>query len=305
MAMKNSLEIYRRSLRECFLELLWRQWRPLGVASHGPESVRLIDLEALILATAMAAGQDRRLWDSALQWLSRCREWVNWARLKRMAVPFTRPDEWLKQSLIADSVWRQAVAALDPMAGKRQTAENVGKADRVLTPPRLRKPPLLQLLLRGIFGVNARAELILFLLAAGKGNSNQIARESHYDQKNIYVILERWAEAGFVDKEKQGKQNLYSLKQGFAFLLPAEIDLKFWRWEPLFLTFGRLFIAVHAEPWSTDPYLLSSLFRGLHRDVSPLARMAGIALPELLLHPGEELFTPMAEALPKIPAYFS
>jgi len=291
-------------LRESLLELLWRQWRPLGIASHGPESVRAIDLEALVLATAMAAGQDRRLWDSALQWLSCNRDWVNQARLKRMATPFTRPDQWLKQPLIVEDIWRQAVAALDPMAGKRLTAENERKADRVLTPPRLRKPPLLQLLLRGIFGVNARAELILFLLAAGKGNSNQIARESHYDQKNIYVILERWAEAGFVDKEKLGKQNLYSLKQGFAFLLPAEIELKFWRWEPLFSTFGRLFIALHAEPWSTDPYLLSSLFRELHGGISPLARMAGIALPELALYPGEELFVPMAEALPKIPAYF-
>src|SRR5512140_3395317 len=99
MAMKNSPDNFRRSLRESFLELLWRQWRPLGVASHGPESARPIDLEALILATAMAAGQAGRLWDSALQWPSRNREWVNWARLKRMAAPFTRPDEWLKQPL--------------------------------------------------------------------------------------------------------------------------------------------------------------------------------------------------------------
>ena len=303
--MKNSLENFRSSLRERFLELLWRQWRALGVASHGLESARAIDLEALILATAMAAGQDGRLWDSALPWLSHNREWLNWARLKRMAAPFTRPDEWLKQPLIVEDVWGQIVTALDLMAGRRPSAENVRKGDRVLTPPRLRKPALLQLLLRGIFGVNARAELILFLLATGKGNSNQIARESHYDQKNIYVILERWAEAGFVDKGKLGKQNLYSLKQGFAFLLPAEIEMKFWRWEPFFLTFGRLFVAIHAEPWMTDPYLLSSLFRGLHGDISPLARMAGIALPDPALNPGEELFAPMAGALPKIPAHFS
>ncbi len=299
--MKNSLENFRHSLRESFLELLWRQWRPLGVASHGPESARPIDLEALALATAMAAGQDSRLWDSALQWLSRNREWLNWARLKRMAVPFTRPDEWLKQPLIPDDRWRQVVAMLDPMVGKRLPAENVRKADRVLTPPRLRKPSLLQLLLRGIFGVNARAELILFLLASGKGNSNQIARESHYDQKNIYVILERWAQAGFVDKEKRGRQNVYSLKQGFAFLLPAETGLKFWSWEPLFLTFGRLFIAVHAEPWKTDSYLLSSLFRGLHGDISPLARMAGIALPSLRFTRGRSFSPPWPWCCPKSP----
>ena len=303
--MKNSPDNFRRSLRESFLELLWRQWRTLGVASHGSESARPIDLEALILATAMVVGQDVRLWDSALLWLSRNREWVNWARLKRMAGPFTRPDEWLKQPLIVDDVWKQAGAVLDPALKDRQAAENDRRAARLLSPPRLRKPLLLQLFLRGVFGVNARAELILFLLAAGEGNSNQIARETQYDQKNVYVILERWAEAGFVGREKRGKQNLYSLKPGITSFLPSEIDLKFWRWEPLFRTFSRLFVAAHAEPWRADAYLLSSLFRSLHEDIHPLAKTAGITLPEPQFLPGEELFAPMAEALPKIPAYFS
>ncbi len=305
MDMKNSLENYRRALLESFLELLWRQWRALGVASHGSESAQPIDLEALILVTATAVGQDRRLWDSVLQWLSHCREWVNWARLKRMAGPFTRPDEWLKQPLIVEDVWQQARAVLDPALRGRPAAENDQRATRVLSPPRLRKPPLLQLFLRGVFGVNARAELILFLLVAGEGNSNQIARETHYDQKNVYVILEHWAEAGFVGREKRGKQNLYSLKPGITFFLPAKIDMKFWRWEPLFRTFSRLFVAAHAEPWRADAYLLSSLFRSLYGDISPLARTAGIMLPELTLYSGEELFAPLAEMLPKIPAYFS
>jgi hypothetical protein len=302
--MKISPEQFRDSLRESFLDLLWRQWRTLGVASHGAEAALPIDLEALILATAITAGQDGRLWDATLRWLAHFREWVNWARLKRMAVPFTSSDELLKRPLVKADAWRQACAVLDSDSPMRKERGQDAKTGRDLTPPRLRKPPLLQLFLRGIFGVNARAELMLFLLAEGEGNSNQIARETHYDQKNVYVILERWAGAGFIDREKRGKQNLYSLKPGSKAFLPAEIESKFWSWEPFFRTFGRLLVAVHTEPWRTDAYLLSSLFRSLHHDVSLFAKATEIVLPDPQLLPGEELYSAMAGSLARVPASF-
>lgn len=302
--MESSPEQFRDSLRESFLELLWRQWRTLGVASHGADAALPIDLEALILATAITAGQDGRLWDATLRWLAHFREWVNGARLKRMAASFTSPDELLKRPLIRADAWRQACAVFDPDSPTRMVRAKDAKAGRDLTSPRLRKPPLLQLLLRGIFGVNARAELLLFLLAEGKGNSNQIARETHYDQKNVYVILERWAGAGFIEREKRGRQNLYSLKPGSKAFLPAEMEGKFWNWETFFRSFGRLFVAVHSKPWQTDPYLLSSLFRSVHRDLPPLAKAAGIVLPDPQLLPAEELFAPMARALARVPDSF-
>lgn len=224
--MKSSPENFKNKLRESFLELLWRQWRPLGIAAHGPESLTPIDLEALILATALAAAQDGRLWQDALQWLSRRCEWVNESRLKRMVASYSTTDEWLKRPLIDKAVWAEIGSVLHGAAPGRQAAGGDSRADRILSPLRFRKPPLLQLYLRGVFGVNARAELILFLLAAGEGNSNQIARETCYDQKNVYVILERWAEAGFVGREKRGKQNLYSLKPGGSFSLPVDGDRK-------------------------------------------------------------------------------
>jgi hypothetical protein len=300
MAMKISPESFRDSLRESYLELLWRQWRALGVAAHGPESLHPLDLEALILATAMAAEQDLRLWQAALQWLMRYHAWVNGARLKRMAVLFTRPDEWLKRPLVGDADWQQAKAVLDPAVEKNGATENGRRVDRTLLAPRLRKPSLLQLFLRGVFGVNARAELGLYLLMTGEGNSTQIARETHYDQKNVYVILERWAEAGFVGREKLGKQNLYSLKENGIFSWPAETGRKFWRWEPFFRTFGRIFVATQSEPWRSDAYLLSSLFRAQLGGITPFAKTVGMDLPDPQLLPGEALFAPMAAALPGI-----
>ena len=53
----------------------------------------------------------------------------------------------------------------------------------------------------GFFGINARADVCLYLLANRHGSSNGIAREIGFDQKVVYRILERWVEAGVVDKE--------------------------------------------------------------------------------------------------------
>jgi hypothetical protein len=304
MVTKNLPAKFKESLQESFIELLWRQWRTLGIAAHGEETTRLIDLEALILATTVVAEQDRRLWDAVRQWLICFREWVSWARLKRMAAPFIKPDELLKRPLIKKEIWEEIGLLLDPLFSADKAVKKEPKADRTLTPPQLKKPPLLQLLLRGIFGVNARAELILYLLVKGEGNSNQIARDIHYDQKNIYLILERWAESGFVSRENRGKQNLYALKPGQEFPLHVKIPHAFWRWEPFFRLFGRLLVALNSEPWRADSYLLSSLFRDLHESISAHAKLAGIALPEPQLYPGAAFFAPMAKALPNIPAHF-
>lgn len=298
MATRNSPEKFRIALRESILDLLWRQWRSLGIPGHGPEAVQPVDVEAAILGAALAAKHDLRLWNAVLEWLSVRREWVNGARLKRMAAPFIRDDERLKLPLIDADAWSRVNGALD----SAQTGHSGSSSAN--PPPRLRKKALLQLFLRGIFGVNARAELILFLLMKGEGNSNQIAREIQFDQKNIYVILERWTETGLIIKQKRGRQNLYLLKPGMLSFLPQETVVEFWNWEPFFRLFGRLLVASYSEPWMHDAYLLSSLFRSIHGETGPFARIAQAALPDSQLLPGEELFEPMAKVLPRIPESF-
>lgn len=295
--MKNSLAKFKTSLQEGFLVLLWRQWRTLGIAAYSPETKQLIDLEALILATAITAEQDRRSWTAAIRWLASFRDWVNQARLKRMSTAFIKPDEYLKQPLIKKEIWQEIESLFSPALSSNKTTTNTSRADRTLTPPLLKKPPLLQLYLRGIFGVNARAELILFLLVNGEGNSNQIGRETFYDQKNIYVILERWAESGFVSKESRGKQNQYSLDRGDVFLQSNISSSSFWSWPPFFQLYSRLLVAVSVPPWSNDPYLLSSLFRDVYPQAARIAKTTGITLPDPDLFPGEEFFNPMARAL--------
>jgi hypothetical protein len=276
---------------------LWRQWRTLGISAYSPETTQLIDLEALILATSVAADLDQRLWESAVQWLIGFRDCVNQARLKRMSALFLKPDEHLKQPLIKKDIWNEVQHVVSPKTFTNITKSNTSRANRILTSPMLRKPPLLQLYLRGIFGVNARAELILYLHAKGEGNSNQIARETYYDQKNIYVILERWAESGFATKESLGKQNLYSLKNENQFLPSQSSSPTFWNWLPFFQLYSRLFIAVSTPPWMGDSYLLSSLFRDIYPQAMRIAKDNHFLLPAPQDSPGENYFVPMSNKL--------
>ncbi|HUU05040.1 MAG TPA: winged helix-turn-helix domain-containing protein [Patescibacteria group bacterium] len=297
MATKNSPAKFKEYLQEGFLVLLWRQWRTLGITAYSPETKQLIDLEALILATSIAAEQDQRLWTAVIRWLACFQDWVNQARLKRMSAAFIKPDEYLKKPLIKKEIWQEVELLLSTTLSSKKTTTNTSRAKRTLTPPLLKKPPLLQLYLRGIFGVNARAELILFLLVNGEGNSNQIARETFYDQKNIYVILERWAESGFVTKESRGKQNQYSLDSGDVFLQSNISSSSFWSWPPFFQLYSRLLIAASSPPWSNDPYLLSSLFRDVYPQAMSISKKNRLLFPDPKLFPGDNYFPPMSQKL--------
>jgi len=306
MDTEHSPQNFRKILLGKLLELLWRQWRALGVASFGRETDYLLDLEALIMATAAAGNHDRRLLAGAVQWLRCSREWVNLARLKRMASAFIGPDVFLKQSLVNEQSWKCLSNALRQAASPGRAAQNADtlRTGSVTTPPLLKKASLRQLYLRSIFGINARAEILLYLLLEKEGNSNQIAREVGCDQKSVYRILERWAEAGFINRKSGTNQNLYSLEPGNVFFRNLIIPHSFWRWGPFYRLFARLLAAASTAPWSRDAYLLSSLFRDIHPDALMISRSAGIALPDSGLYPGEDLFVPMARALESLLDYF-
>jgi len=290
-------EDFKETLEEKLLELVWRQWRTLGLPSHGPESGHLLDVEVLILAAAVMAEYDHRLWTGALEWLSQSREWVNRSRLNRIAEAYIKPDRSLNAPLVEKHIWQEAISSISPLSSSSAAASNKSRDDQVNTRPPLKKPSLLQLNLRGVFGVNARAELYLYLKTKGEGNSNQIAREIQYDQKNIYLILERWADAGFVSKENRGKRNIYSLEAGKKLTPSLDTANPFWEWSVFYALFLRLHVAAHRKPWASDSYLLSSFFKDLYPQSARLAKSAGISLPDPQLYPGEQYFAPASLAL--------
>src|SRR6266545_4103883 len=144
-------------LREHVLETLWSLWHELGVAATVPRrhSDDFIDPEPLIAFTAVHGDLDPRLRDESIDWVLRYGTYVSKARLKNVLA------EW---GLLEDALFREYAATVNahgrsgwPSEGAKPLAFR-SRARSVLKD--LRRPALMSLRIRAIFGLGARAELI-------------------------------------------------------------------------------------------------------------------------------------------------
>ncbi len=170
------------------------------------------------------------------------------------------------------------------------------KVRNVTTAPNLQLSSMIQLLLRNIFGVDARTEMLIYLLAHEGGNSNSIAKEIYYNQKNIYTILERWSRAQMVTKISEQKIPRYSLnrKKELLYAIGLKEIPNYLNWTRTFLLLDRLSKALSIPPWSDDEYLLSSLFRDSFNETKSIGRSLHINMPEPTHYPGKQFFSPFA-----------
>ena len=316
MTTEISLSEFKEKFSNTLLDLHWKHWTALGVASHvKPEETWIIDLEPLIVSTLAIGLQDKRLLSSSLEWLIKNGEWINLSRLKRIVKAFSERLPGLKEPPFCPEVLELFVSTYNKNArnkikfwksdsdGPRKNLVNeyktffgAFKIRNITTEPRLHHSSLIQLLLRSILGVDAHTETLIYLLANESGNSNSIAKEIYYNQKNIYTILERWSRAQIVTKISKQKIPRYSLDRKKELLCAfglKEIP-KYINWTRTFLLVDRLSKAVSTPPWSDDKYLLSSLFRDLVNESTSIGKSLGINMPEPAHYPGKQYFSPFA-----------
>lgn len=314
------MEIQPREFKERFfdnlIEIHWRQWTALGVASHvKPEKRWIVDLEPLIISTLAMGLHDKRLLSSSIEWLTKNGEWINLSRLKRIVNVFSEPLPELRVAplylgsflLFINTYNRNARYKIKYSTTDSYSAKDNGMNDyktfltnfkvrNVTTEPKLQIPSMIQLLLRSIFGVDARTEILIYLLSHEGGNSNSIAKEIFYNQKNIYTILERWSHAHMVTKVSDQKNPRYSLNREKELL--HAIGLKempdYLNWTRTLLLLDRLAKAISIPPWSDDEYLLSSLFRDCFNETKSIGRLLRINIPDPTHHPGKQFFSPFA-----------
>jgi hypothetical protein len=314
--MEISLKEFREEFYDGLLEIHWRHWAALGVASHvKPERKWIIDLESLIISTATIGLRDKRLLSSSLEWLVKNGEWMNLSRLKRIMNFFIQPFPGIKEPLITTEIFWLLVDtynkhALNKIILRKDEPYN-SEGDRtkeyksifnnfrirgVVTEPKPRNPCLLQILFRGFFGVDAHVETLIYLLINGSGNSNMIAKEIFYNQKNVYSILERWTDVQMVTKISGNKASSYSLSRRKELL--AAIGVKempsYLNWTKTFILLDRMAMALSTSPWSEDEYLLSSLFRDFSREAKSIGGALDIKVPEPASYLGREYFAGFA-----------
>ena len=298
----NSNPTFRRPL----LDLLWKQWSGLGAAGSGePEAARWIDIEALVLITTSQGRHEARLFDEMLDWLWANGSWVNVQRLRNLHRHLALGDGRVLGAIAEFLSRRAKLAKWKPLAKSDSPAQPAspeplflhddgrvqlvfGEADPVFlqwgfwrgphqlrhlsrTPNPLSAAGLLYKL-RALFGVQARCEVLLWLLSHEGGRPTDIARATCYFPKTVEDTLKELTASGLVREAKRGRENHYGLDPAeWAFLrtwkkpagFPEWID-----WPRQFAIVEKIFAVLERTDLSEN--LLSSELRRVVEKLQPM-----------------------------------
>jgi DNA-binding transcriptional ArsR family regulator len=252
------------------LELATSLWSELGVdgtiRSHDRQA---IDLEALILFTAWIGASDRNLRTRSIEWSIanfRLASAIRMRNLAQRASPSTR------QSLgrFAATVNAHTNAPW-PAQGKPLALLPTMPTE----PPDLRRPSLLQLRLRALVGVSARAEILRLLLAEPNRPraAAQLAEGAAYGKGTVAQALEMLAMTGIVQMEPSGNRILYRLSRPADLRLALQwVPVAFPDWPPIFRITESLVGYARSAPPSASARLtrLRTLLHYINDDVQRL-----------------------------------
>src|SRR5580700_5089202 len=231
-------------LHKTLLDLLWQQWAALGVSSATkPDAQWCVDPEALVLITTTQGRIDPRLFNEMLDWLWVHGESVNVQRLKNIQKTVSLGDRrvvgaiaaWLSQRSTL-SKWKplaaisESVAKTEPFFISKNGAPqpSFGQADPIFLKHGFHRGPIkrrelsqapnpllpatLLWKLRALFGVQARAEILLWLLTPESGHVADIARGTFYFPRTVDITLKEMAASGMVKFARAGREKRYWLK---------------------------------------------------------------------------------------------
>jgi hypothetical protein len=260
------------------VDLLWHQWSSIGVAGYSrPGEDWIIDPEALLLATTRFGRHDSRLMDESIDWLSQFGRRISLQRLQGLhrswpGVADSRVLAAIAEVLgqqVAHRKWR-VIADPTPEVSAPESffirsdgtpAAHFGEAEPVFAkhgllrgkldlrgmsqPPNPRTRENMIFILRALLGVNARAEILTWLLTHDSGHPAAIARSTGYFSKSIQQILNEMEESGQVISVRHGREKHFRVRAAdWQFLLPppARGQSAFPRWVdwmPLFAAITR------------------------------------------------------------------
>lgn len=297
-------------VREHLLDLIWQQWSLLGVAGQGAKNPNwTVDLEALVLVTTEQGRSDPRLFDEMLDWLWSNAQWVNVQRLrnigKRLALGDARVlaaiADWLSQrttlrkwSVLAKETpagqgteplfrlpgghpiaWR---GEQDPVFARHGLMREPVKQRGMSRPPNPRSPSALAWKLRSLFGVQARCEILLWLLTHERGHAAGIARATYYFPRTVEDTLREITASGLVRSSPAGRTITYWVNpEEWLFLRSWDEPRGFPRWFdwPRFYYVHERLLSVASQP-QMSPLLLASELRRVFEELLPEIEAGGL-----------------------------
>lgn len=205
------------SLHEAALGRLAAQWAALGGQLDAPAQAEVVDLEALLVATARLAPGEPRIAEVALAWSVRHGSAINGARLRRVAVELGVSAEVTAFVLAVRNAggppWPMPQAGED--AGGASPWDAIDPRPGLVVVRDLAAPARLVWRLRAGFGVNARADILAVLLAAPTPLSiADLAARVRFGKRAVAGAVADMALAGLLDVERVGNANRVRLSDG-------------------------------------------------------------------------------------------
>lgn len=322
--------------------IMWSQWVTLGAYMAGrPCEKSVVDPEALVVATCALARGSSRIFDEAMDWTARNHAVLKGSRLKRIAKEFKGDTfralgaflEFISQTggkTILPGVRAEAEKSIGRggteelfwlqkgmFAGREKEADPLFLRWGFLRgTPRMRghslspdtgNPANLMVRAREYYGMNARADIITFLLTEKGGSSNGIAVKTKYDQAVVYRALEDLVSAGIVKKHGQVRMGYYWLDRE-----DVASSMGIGGTRPVYFVWGDIYRALdliskdEVVSWDVDGGGLKSIeaARELTTKVTPLIRNAGEPLsheatPDISRQAGKESISGLKDYVSK------
>lgn len=269
--METSLTSFKTPFREALLAFLWRQWSALGVSGHArTDDPWLIDPEALLLFSTVAARHDARLFDELLDWLQLNADRINLQRLARLQKEHGLGDASVLAAMAtqltrdkAHPKWRTVVARATPPSPDAEPRPlfphlpMIGSGDKtwlawgwrrppaelrgLSQAPRPDQPATFLFKLRALFGLQTRAEVMAWLVSHETGHPAEIARATGYFRGSIQAVLNELSACGHIFALRVGREKRFGLRHAeWRFLLTWSASGDFPSWIPWDTVFGLL-----------------------------------------------------------------
>lgn len=255
------------------LELAWSLWAELGVDGVvRRHDWQAIDLEPLIIFTAYLGDADNRLRASTIDWCITNARFVSAFRLRNLG------DQANAKTRTAFGRYAATVRAHSkapwPGEGDPLTLfhpEHIGSPD-------LRRPSLIQLRLRALVGVSARAEILKLMLAdPGRPKAaSALAEDAAYGKGSVAQALDMLTLAGIVQVQPAANRLLYRLaRPGELAQALLWLPSVFPDWWPIFRVVEALGEYAHAASGPTSSR--SASVQNLRERIDPDLHRLGVA----------------------------
>jgi hypothetical protein len=263
---------YGEEVRDLVFATLWSQWAELGLSGwerHHRDVA--IDLEALIIVTARIGHRDTRLRNEALDWCVAHGRIASAIRLKHLTGDAAAPTQRAMHEFSATVNANSGLRWPDP--GSPLGFTSAGRSEA----PRPERPALIQLRLRALWGVSARAEALRVMLPeSGRFMGiSEVATRAAYGKDAIAEALDNLHRGGLLDATTSANQRVFLLgrRDDLVRLIGAQPALVT-GWSVVFPIMAGILEATDVS--ETSPMARAARIQRLWRDWQPQLARLGI-----------------------------